>query len=113
MSLKLIQIFHLLVVLYMFVCLFYAIYCHVRNRHTFLLSVAYLSVLVESIVFLAFGRTCPLRLLVDRQFATDTADIILPQILSAHITEAGTFLLAIAVLTKLHQTARGLGAKQS
>ena len=112
MSLKLIQIFHLLVVLYMFACLFYAIYCHVRNKQTFLLSVAYVSIIVESIIFLAFGRTCPLRLLVDRQFTTDTADIILPSILSAHITESGTFLLAIAVLTKLYQTARSQSNKQ-
>jgi hypothetical protein len=34
---------------------------------------------------------------------TDTADIMLPHSLSAHITEAGTFLLAIAILTKLYQ----------
>lgn len=105
MSLKLIQIFHLVVVFYMFACLFYTIYCHIRNIQTFLLSVAYVSILVESVIFLVFGRTCPLRLLVDRQFTTDTADILLPHILSTHITEAGTFLLAIAVVTKLYQLA--------
>jgi hypothetical protein len=59
MLLRLIQLFHLAVTLYMFACLFYMIYCHVYGRQTRWLAIAYLSVLVETAVFFAYGWVCP------------------------------------------------------
>jgi hypothetical protein len=100
--LRLIQLFHLAIALYMFACLFYMIYCHVYGRQTRWLAIAYLSVLVETAVFFAYGWVCPLRLWVSSQYSPDTADILLPSSLSQHITKAGIGLLEIAILTKIY-----------
>ncbi|MEO0759296.1 MAG: hypothetical protein AAFY78_20760 [Cyanobacteria bacterium J06648_16] len=101
MMLFLIRLLHLIVTIYMFACLFYMTYCHVGRRHTPLLTVAYLSVLIETMVFLSFGAVCPLRLWVSHLYSPSTADILLPSGLSQHITGAGMILLAIAIVTKL------------
>ncbi|MBE9137072.1 hypothetical protein IQ254_07630 [Nodosilinea sp. LEGE 07088] len=98
----LVQLFHLAVTLYMFTCLFYMIYCHVYGKQTRWLAIAYLSVLVETVVFFVYGWVCPLRVWVSSQYSPDTADILLPSTLSQHITEAGIGLLAIAILTKIY-----------
>lgn len=97
-----VQLIHLAVTLYMFACLFYMIYCHVYGKQTRWLTIAYLSVLVETAVFFAYGWVCPLRLWVSRQYSPDTPDILLPTSLSSHITAAGIFLLAIAILTRVY-----------
>lgn len=102
MLLFLIQLLHLTITIYMFACLFYMIYCHVYGKQTRWLAIAYLSVLIETGVFLTFDWVCPLRLLVNRQYSPDTADILLPPSVSQHITAAGMGLLAIAILTKLY-----------
>jgi hypothetical protein len=86
MLLLFIQFLHLAIALYMFACLFYMIYCHVYGRQTRWLAIAYLSVLIETVVFLAFDWVCPLRLWVDSQYSPDTADILLPDGVSQHIT---------------------------
>lgn len=98
----LVQLFHLMVTLYMFTCLFYMIYCHVSGRQTRWLAIAYLSVLIEIAVFLAYGWVCPLRLWVSSQYSPDTPDILLPASLSQHITKTGIALLAIAILTRVY-----------
>lgn len=98
----LVQFFHLAVTLYMFACLFYMIYCHVYGKQTRWLAISYLSVLIETAVFFAYGWVCPLRLWVSSQYSPDTPDILLPARLSQHITKAGIGLLAIALLTRVY-----------
>jgi hypothetical protein len=102
----LIQLAHTLITIYIFTCLFYMIYCHLRNQGGILLRIAYVSILIESLLVLSFGMVCPIRVLVDRLYSPQTADILCPDALSNHFIGFGLLLIVIAILTKLRQVKR-------
>jgi hypothetical protein len=101
MQLFLIQLFHTVITIYIFACLFYIIYCHVKDKSNWLLIIAYITIVMEVISVLSFGLVCPIRVLVDRLYSPKTADILCPGAISRHFIGLGIFLIVIAILTKL------------
>jgi hypothetical protein len=103
MQLFLIQLAHTVITIYIFACLFYIIYCQIRDKRGSILIVAYVSILIESLFVLTFGMVCPIRILVNRLYSPQTPDILFPTSISRHFIGIGILLIVIAAFTKLRQ----------
>lgn len=82
-----IKLVHTLIFWVLSFCVLYVLYCGVAGRISTWTWVAAGSLLVESIVLAAFGWTCPLTILAERQGALrgSVADIFLPKRLADQI----------------------------
>lgn len=101
-TILLIKVVHTVIFWILSVCVLYALYSGVADRITTWTWVAVCLLLVESIVLVASGWTCPLTLLAERRGALrgSVSDIFLPQWLADRIFPlCGTmYAVALAIL---------------
>lgn len=99
--LTLIQTLHTAIAIWNIGCLLCMNYCHAAGKWTPFLKVAYISILIEAIAIIPFGFVCPVRLLVDKWYSPETADILIPYHIAVWIMPVGMGLLASSILFAL------------
>ena len=91
------QIFHTFVALVNFAALFYMLYAHWSGKRTRLLKFCYFVIVVEAIVIIPFGLSCPISLWVKHNYPLGTPDILIPKWVSKRLIEWGSVLLTIGL----------------
>ncbi len=97
-----IKLVHTLIFWGLSACVLYAVWSGLVDRITTLTWVAVLLTLLEGLVLLAFGGTCPLTILAERRGAArgSVADIFLPKPVADRIFPVcgTTFFIALIVI---------------
>jgi hypothetical protein len=103
-----IKIVHTIIFWVLSSCVAYALFSGVADRVTTWTWMAVCAVILEGVVLLAFGGTCPLTLLAERQGAErgSVADIFLPKWLADRIFPICGTTYAVAVLVILVRVLR-------
>ena len=101
--LLLIQILHTFIAVYNYFCLFYIIYFHLKNKSNLFLKIAYICIGLELISLIPFRFICPIRILVDKLYSPETADILFSTPIARLILPVGIGIVGICILTKIIQ----------
>ncbi len=95
-----IQLLHTLITSWNYACLFYLIYCHLKDRCDTFYWIAMISIALEAIAIVPLGFVCPLRLYVSHHYSPQTPDIFFPDSCAQWIMPTGIALFVIVLLTK-------------
>ena len=103
-----IKLVHTIVFWILSLCTIYALYSGVADRVTSWTWVAVALLVVESVVLVAFGWTCPLTILAERQGALDgsVSDIFLPGWLADRIFPICGTMFGVALVLILWRVIR-------
>ena len=104
--LLLLQILHTFIAVYNYFCLSYIIYCHLKNISNLFLKIAYVCIGIELLAIIPFKFICPIRIIVDKLYSPETADILFPNPIARLILPVGMGVVGICVLTKIIQIKR-------
>lgn len=104
-KLLIIKIVHSLIWIFMVAVIFYVLYCGVFDAVNHLTWISIGIIIVEGIVILAFGMTCPLTVLARKysDSTEDNFDIYLPNVIARYNKQIFSVIYLIGFFTVLYR----------